>query len=159
MNAASAARQHSLGAIRLLVVLVACFATTMAIAAPHEKLTTAPERVIHEFYQWYVQALLDNKNPLEQDRATLRRYVTTRLIREIDHMRKGPDGLDGDYFVDAQDFDRDWAKNISVSNVEIQGARATATVALKGREAGTRTLRVTLAQEAGAWKVDKVTGH
>jgi hypothetical protein len=32
----------------------------------------------------------------------LRRYATERLLKEIDKMVKGPDGLDGDYFVDVK---------------------------------------------------------
>jgi ABC-type transporter MlaC component len=130
-----------------------------AIARAEDRPATPPERVVRDFYQWYVQALVQNRDPFTQDRAQLKRYASERLLREIDHARKGPDGLDGDPFVDAQDFDKDWAKNISVSAPVINGKRATTVVELSGKEMGTRKLQVTLVQENGAWKVDKVEGQ
>jgi hypothetical protein len=75
-------------------------------------------------------------------------------------MKRGPEGLDGDYFVAAQDFDNQWAKKISVSNVQINDKNATAEVMLKGATADmNRRLKVNLALEAGTWKVDKVQGR
>lgn len=41
-------------------------------------------------------------------------------------MTKRPDGLNGDYFVDTQDFDPLWAKNIPISPVQ-----TTATAAMR----------------------------
>jgi hypothetical protein len=127
------------------------FAQT-ATATPQE-----PEAVIRGFYKWYVHALNQNKEPLTGERTVMRKYVTARLIREIDRMAKGPDGLDGDYFLDAQDWDKDWEKNISVSNLVVKNTIATATVALKGKDMN-RNLQLTLKQEAGAWKIDRVKG-
>lgn len=116
-----------------------------------------PDAVIREFYKWYVHALNQNKNPLTGARTVMRKYVTVRLIREIDRMAKGPDGLDGDYFIDAQDWDKEWEKNIAVSNVAVKNVIATATVALSGEQMS-RHLQLTLKQEAGAWKIDRVKG-
>lgn len=136
-------------------------ALLLVTLSPHAQAadpSRSPEQVIHDFYRWYVQALMKNREPLTKERAELKRYASDRLIREIDHMRKGPDGLDGDYFLDAQDFDDDWATNIKVSGTSIKGDRATALVELSGKEIGTKKLRVTLVQQAGQWKVDKVEG-
>ena len=116
-----------------------------------------PDAMIHEFYHWYVHALNQNKEPLTSQRTVMRKYVTLRLIREIDRMAKGPDGLDGDYFIDAQDWDKDWEKNITVSYLVVKNTTATATVALTGKEMS-RHLQLTLKQEAGAWKIDRVKG-
>ncbi|MEN3332533.1 MAG: hypothetical protein V7641_1898 [Blastocatellia bacterium] len=128
------------------------FAQAIGLAAK----VSEPEAVIREFYHWYVHALKQNKEPLTGARTTLRKYVTLRLIREIDRMAKGPDGLDGDYFLDAQDWDKDWEKNIAVSNLVVKNTIATATVALTGEM--NRHLQLTLKQEAGAWKIDRVKG-
>jgi hypothetical protein len=116
-----------------------------------------PDAVIREFYKWYVHALNQNKEPLTGERTVMRKYVTLRLIREIDRMAKGPDGLDGDYFIDAQDWDKDWEKNIAVSNIVVKNTIATATVALTGKEMN-RHLQLTLKQEASVWKIDRVKG-
>ena len=77
-------------------------------------------------------------------------------LKQIDKMAKGPDGLDGDYFVDAQDFDPLWAKNIAISKVRTCGDKSTAHVLLNGSKGMRKRLIVQLVEEAGAWKVDKV---
>lgn len=70
-----------------------------------------------------------------------------------------PEGLDGDYFTDAQDFDPLWAKNISISDVKTQGDKSNAHVLLNGSKGMKKKLIVYLAKEEGAWKVDKVQGR
>ena len=97
-----------------------------------EPSTGNPSDSIRSFYRWYVTELIANRNPME-NRKELKRFATERLLKEIDRMKKGPDGLDGDYFVDAQDFDDLWAKNITVSDVKISGTKATAEVLLAGK--------------------------
>jgi hypothetical protein len=124
-------------ATRLLAMVLSAAFALSSIAQP-QPTAAGPERVIRDFYGWYVQALVANQDPLGKRRGELSRYATARLLREIDKMRKGPDGLDGDYFLDAQDFDRAWAKNINVSHVVTKGTSATADVELKGSAAGTR---------------------
>jgi hypothetical protein len=116
----------------------------------------SPEAVVSSFYQWYMHVLNQNKDPFSQRRTALRRYVSLRLIREIDRMVKGPDGLDGDYFLDAQDFDKEWEKNITVSPAQVNGKQATTTVKLVGPQVGNRTLQISLRQEGGKWKIDRV---
>jgi hypothetical protein len=135
----------------LLIALVS--ASGVSAAEP----SATPEAAITGFYRWYVAELIANHNPME-NRKELKRFATARLLKEIDQMKKGPDGLDGDYFVDAQDFDNLWAKNITVSDVKVSGAKATAEVLLKGKDMS-RNLSVVVAKEGTAWKVDKVTGH
>ncbi|MDP9004185.1 MAG: YbjP/YqhG family protein, partial [Verrucomicrobiota bacterium] len=111
----------------LLVALVS--ASAISAAEP----SATPESAITGFYRWYVSELIANHNPMD-NRKELKRFATARLLKEIDKMKKGPDGLDGDYFVDAQDFDNLWAKNVSVSDVKVSGATATAEVFLKGKD-------------------------
>ena len=117
-----------------------------------------PTDTIRSFYHWYVTVLVANHDPMK-NRAEMKRFVTDRLLNEIDKMAKGPDGLDGDYFVDAQDFDNKWAKNISVSKVKIHGTRATAEVLLTGSESMNKRLSLDLVNEGGAWKINKVQGR
>ena len=65
-----------------------------------------------------------------------------------------------DIFIDAQDFDAKWEKNITTSRAVIRGASATLTVSLKGGpDWGTRRLRLVMKKEGGAWKIDSVNGH
>src|SRR5437588_6471657 len=117
-----------------------------------------PEDCIRNFYRWYVTNLVANRDPMKQ-RSEIRRYATERLLKEIGRMGKGPDGLDGDYFTDAQDFDPLWAKQIEISAVKTQGDKSSAQVLLNGAKNMRKKLVVHLVREAGTWKVDKVQGR
>ncbi|HYJ07332.1 MAG TPA: DUF3828 domain-containing protein [Chthoniobacterales bacterium] len=146
---------------RFLALVAVLAATALCLPAQAESpkdSTATPEESIRSFYRWYVTALLANRDPMEQ-RAEMKRFATDRLLKEIDKMKKGPDGLNGDYFVDGQDFDEQWAKKILVSNVKIEGARATAHVLLDGPEGMRKKLVVQLVNDAGRWKIDKVQGR
>jgi hypothetical protein len=89
----------------------------------------------------------------------MKRFATGRLLREIGKMKQGPDGLDGDYFLDAQDFDDLWAKNISVSDLKITGGNATAEVLLAGKGEMRRRLKVYLVSDRASWKIDRAQGR
>jgi hypothetical protein len=135
-----------------LLFVAAAFATGRA-ADP----SVTPEDCIRGFYRWYVTNLVANRDPMKQTKE-MRRYATERLLKEIDKMVKGPDGLDGDYFTDAQDFDPLWAKNISISGVKTTGDKSNAHVLLDGAKGMRKKLVIDLVKEEGTWKVDKVHG-
>jgi hypothetical protein len=139
--------------IALLLSLIV-LAVPMARSA---ETNATPEDCIRNFYRWYVTNLVANRDPMKQ-RKEIRQYATERLLKEIDKMVKGPDGLDGDYFTDAQDFDPLWAKNISISNVQTKGDKSSAHVLLNGSKGMQKKLVVHLVKEGAAWKVDKVKG-
>lgn len=137
------------------LVVVLGFSSATKAAEPS---TGNPSDSIRNFYRWYVTELIANHNPMENGKE-LKRFATERLLKEIGRMKKGPDGLDGDYFVDAQDFDELWAKNITVSDVKISGTKASAEVLLAGKGEMRRRLQVLLVKDGGIWKVDKVKGR
>ena len=101
-----------LGTTLLPSILLICFACALSFAQAKGPAPGSPDAVIRSFYKWYVHALNQNSDPFTKQRTIMRRYVSERLIQEIDKVAKGPDGLDGDYFIDAQDWDKDWEKNI-----------------------------------------------
>lgn len=142
----------------LALLAVAALSLPGRAAEPAQSSSATPEDCIRSFCRWYVTALVANRNPMEQ-RTELKRFATDRLLKEIDQMKKGPDGLDGDYFVDAQDFDPLWAKNISISAVQTNGDKSKAHVLLNGAKGMRKKLVVHLAKEGGNWKVDKVQGR
>jgi hypothetical protein len=120
--------------------------------------TATPEQSIRSFYHWYVTALIANREPLKE-RAEMSRFATNRLLKEIDRKQKSADGLGSDYFVNAQDFDNRWAKNITVSDVKVTGNSATAEVRLVGKGEMRRRLSVWLVKDDASWKIDKVEGR
>ena len=138
--------------------LAAAVLLTPIILAPTahaQERSAKPEAVIREFYAWYVKAVAANRDPFKDDTAQLKRYASARLIREVEKARKSGE-LGADPFIQAQDVDGSWAKNIKVAEPKISGETATAKVELKGSEMGTHKLNVTMRNEAGVWKVDKV---
>jgi hypothetical protein len=141
------------------LTVIAALAISASARAAEPAITSDPAKTIRSFYHWYVTVLISNQDPMK-NRAEMKRFVTDRLRNEIEKMVKGPDGLDGDYFVDAQDFDNKWAKSISVSNVNIRGAKATADVLLTGSDTRmNKRLSLDLVNDGGTWKIDKVQGH
>jgi Protein of unknown function (DUF3828) len=143
--------------MKRIVVLFSIAAVLVTSQIRAAEPAAKPEDCIRNFYRWYVTNLVANRDPMKQ-RTEIRRYATERLLKEIDKMVKGPDGLDGDYFVDAQDFDPLWAKNISISDLQVHGDKSSARVVLNGSKGMRKKLMVHLVKETGTWKVDKVQG-
>lgn len=149
-----------------LIVIALCSASMAgqprATSAP---VTQSPDAVIKEFYQWYIHVNYHEIDPLKEGRATLKKYVTQRFIREMDRNEKLPEGegFDADYFLQTQDMipgpisdmkEGDWLKSMSVSKVAVKGGTATAIVSFFK---GYPRVGVSLMKEAGRWKINKVT--
>jgi Protein of unknown function (DUF3828) len=142
----------------LALVVTLGFCSAARAAEPSTAVSSNPSDTIRSFYRWYVTELIANRNPIENHKE-LKRFATERLLKEIDRVKKGANGFGADYFLDAQDFDNLWAKNISVSDVKIIGMKATAEVLLAGKGEMRRRLKVSLVNDGGIWKVDKVQGR
>jgi hypothetical protein len=117
-----------------------------------------PEAAIKEFYSWYINLLKQSKEPFKQ-KVEMRKYTTPRLMKELNRLYNSPDGLDADYFIDAQDFDEDWENNITVSNIKVNSNRASADLLLDGKQLGKKRLKVNLVNINNSWKIDKVKGE
>jgi hypothetical protein len=139
-------------------LIVALWSTS--VAAQHSIASTpaarSPEIVLKEFYKWYIDSINHYQkatNPYEGGRARLKKYVSVRYLRAIDRNEKRPpesDAFDADYFLLNQDTSG-YTSNIAVSKVVIKGTTATAVVTLNQD-----VLMVSLVQEGGVWKIDKV---
>ena len=121
--------------------------------------TASPESQARGFYAWYLHELNAERNPIENS-AGLKKYVTARMVRSIERALKREYGIDADIFIDAQDFDALWEKNITTSKAVIRGAGATLTVTLKGGPGfGTKRLKIGMKKEGGVWKIDSVNNQ
>ena len=109
----------------LVAIIGVTFCHAAPAAEPAKSLSSNPAETIRGFYHWYVTELIANRDPMS-NRKELKQFATARLLNELGKMKRGPEGLNGDYFVDAQDFDNQWAKKISVSNIQLNGNNATA---------------------------------
>lgn len=113
----------------------------------------SPGAVIKNFYQWYIRAIDAGTDPFVKGRKTLLKYVTPRLVKQIE--RAEANGEDVDVFTYTQEFDASWADKATVTNVRLKGAMATAIVTFDATTNYPR-VSVTLVKESGAWKIDKV---
>lgn len=145
--------------ILLLIILFVPATHAFAVnvsnhAAPQSQQT--PEQVIREFYRWYIHALNQNQDPLKQ-RQTFNKFVTARRAQKIRRAIKANE-YDADYFISAQDWDKDWEKNITVTAIKSARERPAFNVILNGTSMPNYKLKVTLRKEAGVWKIDEVEG-
>jgi hypothetical protein len=151
-------------ALFFALIVALCSASA---AAQHSTASTpavrSPEIVLKEFYKWYIHAGSHDIDPFKTDKATLKKYVTARFIREIERNDKLPEGegFDADYFLQTQDplpssnanNEAAWLKSISVSKVALKATTATAVVTFLD---GYPKVKVTLILEGGVWKIDRV---
>jgi hypothetical protein len=115
-----------------------------------------PAEAVRNFYAWYVHEVVNGSRPLEKEREQMRKFVTDRLLNRIDKMPKGPNGLDGDFFLNAQEVDPEWGKNVAVGNNFVGKTMSRLSVVLTGRELGDRQFEVKMLFQEGAWKIDEV---
>lgn len=118
--------------------------------------TASPAATTSAFYQWYLHSLVADHVPLTDDRAELAGYVSASLIKEIEQRMQSEDGLDADYFIQAQDYHDDWENNISVTKATVAGNAATVFVTLGASKESRQCLALTLKKEDRAWKIRKV---
>jgi len=116
----------------------------------------SPAEAIRNFYAWYVHETVNGSRPLEKEREQMRKFVTDRLLSRVDKVPKGPGGLDGDFFLNAQKVDPEWGKNIAVSNNYVGKTMSKMGVILTGGKLGDRQFEVKMLFQEGAWKIDEV---
>ena len=136
--------------LRIFVVLVAL--TLVSVAARAQQAAT-PEDVTRGFYSWYLHQLtLENMNPLKQ-KATALKYMTPQLYANAPRLIRR---MDADIFICAQDWDKGWEKNFTVSTPQIRNGSATTTVTLPSGETDKVKIDVTLIKSAAGWRINKV---
>ncbi len=111
MNNLKKRARRSVGRLVILAALVLSGPSSFALAqAP-----ASPEATVQRFYAWYLHALNQNQDPLGKHQAELSKFVTQRLMKSLNRALRRPDGIDAAFFIDAQDWDEAWEKNISTS--------------------------------------------
>ena len=106
---------------------------TFSPARAAEPAEAVKEQVV-SFYKFYMHALNAEGDPLTKSHGTMKRYISERLLKEVDRLSKIEGGIEADSFICAQDFDKGWEKNISVKDTAVSGKTATANVELSGKE-------------------------
>ena len=114
-------RGSLLAGAALFLILSGANVSTVEAAAE------TPEQVVQNFYKWYLRELnREGGNPIDQ-KQTINKFVSKRLSKQI-YAWIATEEYDADYFIDAQDFDENWAA--TVSKAAIKGDTATLKVLL-----------------------------
>jgi hypothetical protein len=137
--------------ILALVVLVTSVAfLSMPVGAQQ---AASPQDVVRGFYSWYLHQLaLENPNPLKQ-KTTALKYLTPQLYANAPRLIRN---MDADIFICAQDWDKGWEKNFSVSTPQVKNNSATATVTLPAGEIDKIKINMTMLKTAAGWRINKV---
>jgi hypothetical protein len=149
-------RMKPLRSILISLFCVLLFSAPGSALAQGTQQTTqsaGPEKIVHEFYAWYLHQL--NKNisePLKQ-RATALKYLAPQLYSSAPRLTRR---MDADIFICAQDWDAGWEKNFTVDRPAVRGVSATTLVTLPSGETDKIRIKLTLKRTGAAWRIDKV---
>jgi Protein of unknown function (DUF3828) len=115
-----------------------------------------PDTTVAAFYKWYLHEMSLNHTPVTDNSKKLGIYASAALLREINRRMNSPNGMDADYFIQAQDYLDDWLDNIQTSDTKVQVASATTVVTLGKKPDNIYRLAVGLVRETGTWKIRSV---
>lgn len=140
--------------LRTILGLLALIAGVIFLSMPARAQEAAPpEEVVRGFYSWYLHELsLDNATPLKQ-KTTALKYLTPQLYANAPRLIRR---LNADIFICAQDWDKGWETNFSVSTPQVKNRSATATVTLPSGETDRIRINVTLIKTAAGWRINRV---
>src|SRR6202165_297117 len=93
--------------------------------------SAGPEKIVREFYAWYLHQLNRNVNEPLKQRATALKYLTPQLYANAPRLTRR---MDADIFICAQDWNEQWEKNFVVDAAAIKAAGATTLVTLSSGE-------------------------
>lgn len=138
---------------KLTTLLLLTAAVALLLLPARAQQTATPEEVTRGFYSWYLHQLsLENATPLKQ-KTTALKYLTPQLYANAPRLIRR---MDADIFICAQDWDKGWEKNFTVSTPEIKNNSATATVTLPSGETDKIRINVTLIKTTSGWRINKV---
>ena len=130
--------------------------TLHAVAAAQRSGT--PERAAADFYRWYIAELNAKRFPIDMNRSVLLDKISKRLG---DWLYSDAYVYDGrDVFLDAEDWEDSWAKNVSASPVSSQRDAAEVKVTLRpskgsSGDSGMHVLHVRMVKEGRLWRIDR----
>jgi len=141
------------------VALIAAFAFLIFTNANYAQTLSAPEKAANDFYKWYLHELNKDKFPVDDAKPQLLKMISKRLGKWV--YSKTYREYGADYFIDAQDWDKNWESGIKISKAAVKGNTATLKVTLisPGEDFGNHTLNVKLVKETGKWKIDRIKGE
>src|SRR5690348_11339948 len=141
--------------MKVFVVVLFSILLFSAVPAPAQ---ATPEAALKSFYKWYLGELTAERYPRPSS-PKVQAAVSARLKRWF-RSKEGRE-WDADYFINAQDFEKDWKSSIVVSDMKVRGnyAEMRLTLGPKANDPnsmGQRILKIKMVKEGGGWKIDHV---
>ena len=134
------------------LILLMVSSALLSVPTPAQQNAT-PQDVARGFYSWYLHQLTrENVNPLKQ-KTTALKYLSPQLYANAPKLIRR---MDADIFICAQDWDKGWEKNFTVSTPEIKYGRASTTATLPSGELDMVKIKLTLIKTAAGWRINKV---
>lgn len=148
--------------MKRLILLPIAVAVSISFFAGSASAQSTPEKTAKDFYKWYFTELNASREPILQSKPKMLRSISSRLARWVYSPAYSEYGAD--YFIDAQDYDENWANGVSSTAATIKGSAATLNILLSPKKGsnsgfGKRTLKLKMVREAGLWKIDSVNNR
>ncbi|MEY4927078.1 MAG: hypothetical protein RI894_1514 [Bacteroidota bacterium] len=117
--------------------------------------------MVENFYAWYLDKLNNGEGySLLANEADAKAMLAPELYQRL--LKQEKDGeLDADYFIQAQDFDKDWG-NIAILDTKQSGEHTTHKIQLGNAKKegatgmGPRLLNITVVSKKTGWQIEKV---
>lgn len=157
-------KMRNLKVVRFFALFVFLFASLLAAGNFNSASANTEQAItgkVKKFYGWYVNEIHNDRLPF-RNQAMIRNHSSRRLWKWLNSQAYRDFGAD--YFLDAQDFARDWGTQIAISNFKMKGNVTTFTMRMGSpkpdqTQMGPHTIKLKLVKESGSWKIDRVDGN
>jgi len=133
-------------------ILIFCVLLAGAFCLGQPPAAKSASENVQKFYTWYLDELSHSREPMTKNPAELKKYVSARMMADIQRRMDSDDGFAADPFLQAQDFPDDWKGNVAVS----AKSATSVTVTLGKKEESRNRLTVDVVMEGGVWKIARV---
>lgn len=127
----------------------------------HVLMSDKGEDMVKNFYAWYVDKLNANQGySLVKNKGDAESLLTNDLYKFLLKDSKKEDGIGVDYFLQAQDFGKDWG-TVTILNTKTDGSKVTCTAQLGTGKDKTvmiapQKVVVTVVDKKAGWRIEKV---
>lgn len=124
----------------------------------HVMMSDKGEDMVKNFYAWYIDKLNGETGyVLERNKSDAESLLTPELYKSLQKEDKSEDGRGSDYFIQAQDWGKDWG-TVEILSSKTEGSTVTCKVKLgTGTESiGVQNLTVTVQDRKAGWNIAKV---
>ena len=140
------------------MILLFFMVSTTALATDLPPSDVQPEQAAQAFNQWYMQQIDRDKFPIT-DSQEIERYVTSDTLNKLRRAQTpehaDDEYYDADFFIKAQDWDKDWVTSVTVLFSDYDPVCMNVYVAFG--ESKQHVVADCYVKENGVWKIQSVS--